>query len=47
MGHSKLAFNFFPFCLLWIDELAALTAYINQLNIQRRQVLNEFLDLKG
>ncbi|KAJ9697644.1 hypothetical protein PVL29_006987 [Vitis rotundifolia] len=29
------------------DELAALTAYINQLNIQRRQVLNEFLDLKG
>ncbi|KAL5832412.1 hypothetical protein ACOSQ4_017766 [Xanthoceras sorbifolium] len=29
------------------DELAALTAYINQLNIQRRQVLNDFLDLKG
>ncbi|KAF5748853.1 hypothetical protein HS088_TW04G00813 [Tripterygium wilfordii] len=29
------------------DELAALTSHINQLNIQRRQVLNEFLDLKG
>ncbi|KAG2675315.1 hypothetical protein I3760_13G177600 [Carya illinoinensis] len=29
------------------DELAALTANINQLNIQRRQVLNDFLDLKG
>ncbi|KAG6632741.1 hypothetical protein CIPAW_13G179500 [Carya illinoinensis] len=28
------------------DELAALTANINQLNIQRRQVLNDFLDLK-
>ncbi|TXG73032.1 hypothetical protein EZV62_001611 [Acer yangbiense] len=29
------------------DELAALTANINRLNIQRRQVLNDFLDLKG
>ncbi|KAL4612030.1 hypothetical protein ACB092_08G169400 [Castanea dentata] len=29
------------------DELAALTSDINQLNIQRKQVLNEFLDLKG
>ncbi|KAF5725538.1 kinesin-like protein KIF3A-like isoform X1 [Tripterygium wilfordii] len=29
------------------DELAALTSHINQLNIQRREVLNEFLDLKG
>ncbi|XP_062172990.1 kinesin-like protein KIN-14T isoform X2 [Alnus glutinosa] len=29
------------------DELAALTANISQLNIQRRQVLNDFLDLKG
>ncbi|XP_057954144.1 kinesin-like protein KIN-14B [Malania oleifera] len=29
------------------DELAALTSRINQLNIQRRQVLNDFLDLKG
>ncbi|KAM6566752.1 hypothetical protein CsatA_025880 [Cannabis sativa] len=29
------------------DEIVALTAYINQLNTQRRQVLNEFLDLRG
>lgn len=29
------------------DELAALTSDINQLNTQRKQVLNEFLDLKG
>ncbi|CAL8159625.1 unnamed protein product [Prunus armeniaca] len=29
------------------DELAILTAHINELNKQRRQVLNEFLDLKG
>ncbi|KAF7119943.1 hypothetical protein RHSIM_Rhsim13G0235100 [Rhododendron simsii] len=29
------------------DELAALNANICQLNIQRRQVLNDFLDLKG
>ncbi|XP_050277519.1 kinesin-like protein KIN-14T [Quercus robur] len=29
------------------DELAALTSNINQLNTQRRQVLDEFLDLKG
>ncbi|GLT82475.1 hypothetical protein SLE2022_008410 [Rubroshorea leprosula] len=29
------------------EELAALTACINQLNIERRQVLNESLDLKG
>ncbi|XP_021891120.1 kinesin-like protein KIN-14T isoform X2 [Carica papaya] len=29
------------------EELSGLTAYINQLNIQRRQVLNDFLDLKG
>ncbi|XP_062107845.1 kinesin-like protein KIN-14T [Humulus lupulus] len=29
------------------DEIAALTAYINQLNTQRRKVLNEFLDLRG
>ncbi|XWS73402.1 hypothetical protein CRYUN_Cryun02cG0125100 [Craigia yunnanensis] len=29
------------------EELAALTDCINQLNIQRRQVLNDLLDLKG
>ncbi|GLU19622.1 hypothetical protein SLE2022_358610 [Rubroshorea leprosula] len=29
------------------EELATLTASINQLNIQRRQILNELLDLKG
>ncbi|XVF04526.1 hypothetical protein REPUB_Repub05bG0091200 [Reevesia pubescens] len=29
------------------EELAALTHSINQLNIQRRQVLNDLLDLKG
>ncbi|KAA8550938.1 hypothetical protein F0562_002622 [Nyssa sinensis] len=29
------------------DELAALNANIYQLNIQRRQVLNDFLDMKG
>ncbi|KAK7857564.1 kinesin-like protein kin-14t [Quercus suber] len=29
------------------DELAALTSNINQLNTQRRQVLDEFLDLKA
>ncbi|EEF38964.1 kinesin-like protein KIN-14T [Ricinus communis] len=29
------------------DELAALTTSINQLNIQRRQALNDFLYLKG
>ncbi|KAG5227492.1 kinesin protein [Salix suchowensis] len=29
------------------DELTFLTNYINQLNIKRRQILHEFLDLKG
>ncbi|PON88637.1 Kinesin-like protein [Trema orientale] len=29
------------------DELVILTGYINQLNIQRRQVLNEYLDMRG
>ncbi|XVF47557.1 hypothetical protein PTKIN_Ptkin03bG0118500 [Pterospermum kingtungense] len=29
------------------EELAALTECLNQLNIQRRQVLNDLLDLKG
>uniref|UniRef100_A0A7N0TJZ3 Kinesin motor domain-containing protein n=2 Tax=Kalanchoe fedtschenkoi TaxID=63787 RepID=A0A7N0TJZ3_KALFE len=29
------------------DELALLVSYMNQLNAQRRQLLNEFLDLKG
>ncbi|KAK9273189.1 hypothetical protein L1049_017996 [Liquidambar formosana] len=29
------------------DEIAASSYHINQLNIQRRQVLNDFLDLKG
>ncbi|KAB5565239.1 hypothetical protein DKX38_005293 [Salix brachista] len=29
------------------DELTVLTNHINQLNIKRRQILNEFLDLKG
>ncbi|EXB88913.1 Kinesin-like protein KIFC3 [Morus notabilis] len=29
------------------DELVTLTAYINQLNTQRKQVLNEFMDLRG
>ncbi|XP_015883614.2 kinesin-like protein KIN-14T isoform X1 [Ziziphus jujuba] len=29
------------------DELAFLTSHINQLNAQRRQVLNDLLDLKG
>ncbi|XP_004296149.1 PREDICTED: uncharacterized protein LOC101301282 [Fragaria vesca subsp. vesca] len=29
------------------DELAVLTARINELNRQRKQLLNEFLDLKG
>ncbi|XP_031249716.1 kinesin-like protein KIN-14T isoform X1 [Pistacia vera] len=35
------------FVCLSTDELGVLTAKINQLNIQRRQVLSEFLDLKG
>lgn len=35
------------FVSLSTDELATLSAHINQLNIQRRQILNEFLDLKG
>ncbi|KAJ6387712.1 hypothetical protein OIU77_026316 [Salix suchowensis] len=29
------------------DELTVLTNHINQLSIKRRQILNEFLDLKG
>lgn len=29
------------------DELTVLNNHINQLNIKRRQILNEFLDLKG
>lgn len=35
------------FVSLLTDELATLSACINQLNIQRRQILNEFLDSKG
>ncbi|RZC65001.1 hypothetical protein C5167_008691 [Papaver somniferum] len=29
------------------ENLAALYAHLNQLNLKRRQTLNEFLDLKG
>ena len=45
----ELHFMLMPinFLVPWTDELTALTSKINQLNIQRRQVLNEFLDLKG
>ncbi|XP_043693815.1 kinesin-like protein KIN-14B isoform X2 [Telopea speciosissima] len=29
------------------DDLAALTAHLNELNLKKRQALNDFLDLKG
>lgn len=42
------------FCCLWVllcflvtDQLAALTVHVNDQNKRRRQILNEFLDLKG
>lgn len=45
--YDEHAFLLILCLLLWTDELAALTAHINELNIQRRQILNDFLDLKG
>lgn len=29
------------------DDLTVLNAHLNQLNLQRRKALNDFLDLKG